>query len=360
MKKRKEQDKRDELVEKIERYQQDSFSPEDYLEVSEAFNKPSFQFRLQQSLYRIWCRIVDEDTNDQPDLESTLDKLHHRIGLYEESRSRTGVARKIFIAFSRIAAILIIPLGITTFLYIYEKSVRESQIEGFIEINVPGGSRIKTQLPDGSAVWLNSGTTLEYPQNYNKRNRMAKVSGEAYFEITPDRMHPFRVETGTFDVKVLGTSFNVRSYPEEGEASTTLEEGRLSVEQIENGKMVKRYCFVEPGQRVVYSKADDRVVKAVTDTEKYTSWKEGKLVFRNDPLHIVIRKLEKWYNAEIEVSDATLELPQHPFTLTIENETLPQVLEFLAVASPIKWESLPPEYTENGRIKITKYIISKR
>ena len=162
------------------------------------------------------------------------------------------------------------------------------------------------------------------------------------------------------DIKVLGTSFNVMAYPGENEISATLEEGRISVEQSANGKLVKRFCFLEPGQRMIYTRSDERARKFKADTEKYTSWKDGRLVFRNDPLYTVIERLEKWYNVEIEVSDPTDELSQHPFTLTIENETLPQVLEYLTVASPVRWKVIPPKYTADGKISLSKYIISKR
>lgn len=361
MKKNKEEEKYDEFLEKLEKFRDDSYTSQDYKEIVNFFKKPRFQFTLQQGLYRIWRRIFNQNIpeDEQVCLRPSLDRIHHRIGLYEEAQRKHSMAQGLVRIFSKIAAILFIPLIITSGFLIYDK-YKDSRIEGFVEINVPNGSRIKTQLPDGSTVWLNSGTTLRYPQNYNKRNRMAEISGEAYFDITPDRMHPFIVRTNMLDIKVLGTSFNIMAYPDQDIISATIEKGRVSIEQSQNGEMVKRFCFLEPGQRMIYSKTDARARKFKTDTEKYTSWKDGKLIFRNDPLHCVIKRLERWYHVDIEVLDPTHELPQHPFTLTIENETLPHVLEYLSVASPIKWEVIPPEYKDNGEISVSKYIILKR
>ena len=147
------------------------------------------------------------------------------------------------------------------------------------------------------------------------------------------------------------------AYPDEDLVSTTLEQGKLSVERAHDGRKVLWLCYLAPGEHAVYKKEKGTISKSLTRTDKYTSWKDGKLIFRNDPLEQVIERLERWYNTEIEIAGDN-KLPETPYTLTIEDESITQVLEYLAVASAITWEVVPSKKLDNGTFTKTRYIIS--
>lgn len=109
----------------------------------------------------------------------------------------------------------------------------------------------------------------------------------------------------------------------------------------------------------MFQKEKGTIRKTIVNTDQFTSWKDGKLIFRNNSLDFIIKRLERWYNTDIEIADDK-NLPKTPYTLTIENETITQVLEYLSVASPISWEIIPAHKQENGKISSTRYIISNK
>lgn len=344
----------------VEKFAAGKCTEEEARQVLGWFQEPEQHLNLYQGIKTIWKKENESSKEllEKTNLEGTLDRLHHRINIYsEEEEERSGRRRHFIRILSRIAAVLIIPLMVGTSLYVNEKITAYRSNEILTEIRVTHGSKLNTRLPDGTQVWLNSGSTLKYPHSFSKRNRQVVLSGEAYFEVAHDPSHPFVVNTGAIDIRVLGTKFNVMSYPDEDNISATLEQGKISIEKVTEGKKGSWLCFVTPGEHMVYRKEGGTISKSMTRTDKYTSWKEGKLIFRNDPLSEVIKRLERWYNTEIEIA-GDQKLPETPYTLTIEDESITQVLEYLSVASAIEWEVIPSKKLENGEISKTRYIIS--
>lgn len=351
---------KEEQVSLLEKFAAGKCSKEEALEVVGWFKEPEEHLNLYQESKGVWKQEnkADEDMQLKEDLDGTLDRLHHRINIFteEEEVSRDRGKRLIRVLY-RAAAILILPLMVTTSLYVNERINATKSDVKYTEINVTHGSRLNTQLPDGTTVWLNSGSTMKYPQSFSKRNRQVIISGEAYFDVAHDASHPFIVNAGAVDLKVLGTRFNVMAYPEENLVSATLEQGKISIERVNGDRKGSWLCYLEPGEHAVYQTENGTISKTRTRTDKYTSWKEGKLIFRNDPLEQVIKRLERWYNTEIEIAGDN-KLPQTPYTLTIEDESITQVLEYLAVASAITWKVVPSKKMDNGEFTKTRYIIS--
>jgi transmembrane sensor len=346
----------------IEKFADGNSTNDEAQEVIDWFKEPGYHLKLYQPANRLWDKenAINEDLGKTADLDSTLDRLHHRINIYrEQEESGLRKRNRFYKVLSRAAAILFIPLLVTSLLYIYKNLNQAKGEQLFTEINATFGSKLRTQLPDGSVVWLNSGSTLKYPQTFSKKNRQATLSGEAYFEITSDRLHPFVINTDVLDLRVLGTKFNVNAYPEENQVSVTLEQGKIAIEKPGISKKTSQVCFLEPGEHGVFQKGSGAMSKVLTKTDKYTSWKDGKLIFRNDPLALVIKRLERWYNTDIDIAGDE-QLPETPYTLTIEDETITQVLEYLSLASPISWEVIPAHKLGNGNISRTRYIISNK
>lgn len=203
------------------------------------------------------------------------------------------------------------------------------------------GSRTKLVLPDSSTVWLNAGSTLDYPQQFNGKTRDVRLQGEAYFEITKNADQPFFVHTRSFNIKVLGTGFNVRAYPDEDSAVTALVHG--SVEVIPTGK---KSIFLKPNEKITLPvniiaeenkkrkhaiAAGGEVMQAprpmtvIQDSiQVETAWVYNKLAFRKMPLENVAMLLEKWFGADIRFKNG--EKKALRFTGVYNDERLEEIL----------------------------------
>jgi hypothetical protein len=159
----------------------------------------------------------------------------------------------------------------------------------------PRGGQYEVVLPDGTRVWLNSATSLTYPVMFPGKERRVELTGEAYFEVAKNAASPFFVKTSSQTVEVLGTHFNINSYPDEKSVKTTLLEGSVKVTGSENGRVVK----LSPLQQAVNVSGNLKVIDDA-DIEEALAWKNGKFLFRNTDLQTVMRQLSRWYNVDVE------------------------------------------------------------
>ncbi|MCD8262269.1 MAG: FecR domain-containing protein [Bacteroides sp.] len=187
-------------------------------------------------------------------------------------------------------ALIVFTLGcFTTYLYVDTTATPAWQ-----EITVPPGQRISLALTDGSAVWLNSQTTLRYNPSFSGKIRHMILDGEAYFEVKKDKKKPFVVETPQGKIEVLGTSFNVEAYSSSNSFITSLIEGSLQITSGEESMLLK------PGQMVVIEGEAEPVLKKITDFEEY-SWREGLICFTDASFEEIMKKFEKHYGYEIHI-----------------------------------------------------------
>lgn len=205
--------------------------------------------------------------------------------------------------------------------------------EPFNEFYSPDGQISEFKLSDGTKVWLNSGTRIQVPVNFNSRNRIITMDGEAFFQVTKDRQHPFYINANELSVKVLGTSFNVSAYQSERYSEVTLIEGKVGIKEI-NGN---RLGLLSPGQQLVYDNSTRDKLKREIDISPYESWRDGKMIFKGQTLSEIALKLERWFNVKINFKDESI--GQIKFTGTIlKNKPLNQVLEIITLSAPIKFD----------------------
>ncbi len=293
--------------------------------------KPSFQVQI-----------------DKEELDELQKSINRKIR-YGSNDEKPGVLRRLSYYMNKAVAVLFIPLLIGTAL-LCRKTTYLSSPDSMISMETPARSKVKTILPDGTEVWQNNGTILRYPANFSGNNRKVELIGEAYFHVSSDKKHPFYVETAKGIIKVTGTRFNVCAFPEDESSSIVLEEGKIAFQSNGSGPLIN----LEPETKITINNKTGQIVKQYTDIDKYTSWIEGKLIFRDDPLTLVIGKLRRWYDADITISDPSGKLSQLPLTMTVQNELLPQVLENIAQAIHAKLEMKkdPSSNTQN------QYILS--
>ncbi len=213
---------------------------------------------------------------------------------------------------------------------ISQQVVAEEQV--FNTLVVPYGKRTQITLSDGSKVWLNSGSKLVYPANIKKK-REVYVEGEAVFEVTHSEHHPFLVITKDFEIKVLGTVFNVSAYPDEKVSSTVLEKGKIEITSAESNFFTKEKLTVLPGTMAVFNSVEKTFHQLQVDATSYMSWRDGYFIFKDEPLSNIIRKLERYYNVEIILQSENLKKEEFSGNLNLKN-TPEEVLNVIAQTTP--------------------------
>ncbi|WMI66025.1 FecR domain-containing protein [Aestuariibaculum sp. YM273] len=182
-----------------------------------------------------------------------------------------------------------------------------SKHDGNVKTNtlkVPRGGEYQIVLSDGTKVWLNSDTELTYTVPFVGSERRVALEGEAYFDVTPNKELPFIVTSGTQEVQVLGTEFNVSAYTEDNHIITTLVEGKVKVEE----KYSHSNEFLSPNQQANFDINTKSIVKKDVDVYPYVAWKEGRFVFHNVTLEELFSKISKWYNVDYQIEGEKLKV----------------------------------------------------
>ena len=173
----------------------------------------------------------------------------------------------------------------------------ESESVVYNKLEIPRGGEFCLTLSDGTRVWLNSETSIQYPVAFGAKERRVFVNGEAYFEVAKDAKKPFTVQFMSSSVTVLGTSFNIRAYPEEKRSQTTLAEGSVRIYSPGSSMLLK------PGEQAEVSALSGEMVKQEVEVKNFTSWKDGRFVFEQQPLEDIMRTLERWYDIRVIFKD---------------------------------------------------------
>lgn len=238
-------------------------------------------------------------------------------------------------AWLNIAAILVLSLVFSGLYQMFTRTAPDIAYPQTVyhEIQATYGTQSRLRLPDGTTVHLNSGSTLKYPVTFDHSDeRRIELSGEGFFEVE-NQDKPFIVDAGKLQIEVTGTRFNVDAYPENSNITVALVEGEVNlVSSTTSGS--KRLATLKPGE--VSKLAADKsnlYISEVADLIKYYAWTEGKIVFMDDPIQVVVEKLSNWYNVDIEIADRTLD--RYRFTGTFIDEPVEQILTILSRTSPM-------------------------
>ena len=196
------------------------------------------------------------------------------------------------------------------------------------EIKIPYGKTFHIALSDGTTVYMNAGSSLKFPVQFIKgHNREVTLEGEAFFEVTKDKKHPFVVKTRGVDVRVLGTKFNVSSYKEDAEINTVLVEGSVS---LSNGANPKQKTLLVPGEKGSWSAGKQAIAVEKVDTRIYTEWMTGEIVFRKATFKEMVTKLERSYNVTIESNNQALLDKKFNASFNKNIESIDEVLDAMS------------------------------
>jgi ferric-dicitrate binding protein FerR (iron transport regulator) len=211
--------------------------------------------------------------------------------------------------------------------YIKEKLVYNT-------LKVPYGKQFEIQLSDGTKVHLNAGTSLKYPVKFvDGKTRQVFLEGEAFFDVTSDKKHPFIVNAEALNVEVFGTEFNVSSYPEDSTTEVVLIEG--SVALYNENETLKEGVTIVPGTKGSHDKNDQSISVEKVNIELYTQWMKGSLIFRNSSFETISKKLERHYN--MKIINTNEQLDKEIFNASFKEEPIDIILSYFKNSYDIKY-----------------------
>ena len=306
----------------------------DWLKASDGNNR---YFREQQE---IWHRLHPAYTIDEIDVDKAEEKISYRTGI--RHRGIYGFLKRFVNVWSRVAAVMLLPLIAGIVYLLINHNGNDSEM---MTLSTAYGCNSHFTLPDGSEVWLNSNSTLKYiPDASSCRN--VYLAGEAYFSVHSDSGNPFIVKTSGLQVTSTGTQFNVNAY--DSTQSVTLVEGKVSVSASDE------QWTMNPGEHLALADSGV-VVTSDVDIEKYCSWRDGMLIFNDEPLSFICSRLEQLLNVDIELDPS---LAGKKFHIILNGEDIHEFIYLLELSGEVECEMLEkmPESDGQQKIEIRKKI----
>ncbi len=329
----------------LKRYLEGEQKEGDEEKISIWFSDLQAEVLLRKEYKRFWDEGFEEPDDDGYKGSIILDSIYHKIKL-DESREilRNKLTRRTFNILCRVAAVLFVPLTVLVLIY-SNKFIPGTQEIAYSELFSPLGTRTQFYLPDGSSGWLNGGSFLEFPLSFTGKSRDVVLRGEAYFDVISNPKKPFIVTGNNIKVIAHGTSFDVMAYPNEQRVSVTLIQGSVDVSSNTGGES-RITKITKPGIMCNYDLKTSLCKTSEVDINKITAWKDGRLIFRDEPFDEVVRKLNRWYNVNIVIKDKILE--SYSYRATFEDERLDEVLKLLKLSAPIKYMDIGRSVREDG------------
>jgi len=390
-------------------YFEDRASDEEVNGIQQWLQDPESSFKIENLLHHIWNGLDSETKETAINLDSLLDKIHHSINLKVKNNAKTRLLasspkqgrlfKMILRNMGRVAAIFLVLVMCCIGWDIYSQKIwvnSQSEIV-YNEIKCPMGAQSAFVLPDGTKGNLNNGSLLKYPTRFTGKTREVELYGEAYFEVTENKQIPFIISTVGLDIKVLGTKLNVYSYPGENYQEITLKSGSIELIKRENSEEViigemkpgqhARYWFgadeiglhsqekskgliiidhkeqkgemipvIKPGQEALYRIEGGDLYMKFDKTEIYTGWIDGKLILRNDPMPVLLKRMERWYSVKFNIMDKRIN--DYTYWATFEEENLDQVLRLLTYTGPVIFNKCPREKEADGTFNVQEIEVT--
>jgi len=325
-------DKKSGAIEILRLYLRNRYSPETEETVQEWLAKNPETEGLEQASEEYWDSI---STGKDTTTFDALKRVNTKIGIHPEEKKT--VRLKVFL---RVAAVFILLIGISG-IWFYTQHQNSPVM---VEVSASYGETKQVTLPDQTEVWLNAGSSLKYPSEFNQKIRPVILMGEAFFSVTKDKSKPFVVETAYLTVKVLGTKFNLKAYPDERQSVATLQEGKIEV-QPEN----QQNQLLEPNEQLIYNNLTSAIKVEEISPGNIPDWKSGALSFSDATLGEILQTLGRRFNISFDVDKSIDQTTEH-YTIKFERDENPeQILQVLEdVAGDFSYSM------KNGRIVLRK------
>ena len=289
--------------------------------------------------------------------DTDYDRLFKSIQKDISKQQSTNRIINLKMNFLRIAAIIVVTflLGGTLSYFIFNS--KPIQVNSYCEVSASPGSTSEIVLPDQTHVWLNAGSKIKYSTSFNQNDRMIYLEGEGYFKVAKNKRLPFIVDAYGFEVKAIGTEFNVKAYKDDETIETTMVDGKVtlqhSTENILDG------IFLVPNQKATFFKSKETltievlkeldeekkeytyipenrlVIASRIDPKSIVSWKENQLIIEREKLSVLVEKLSRKYNFTFVFKSE--DIKRFRFSGTLQDETLQQVMDVIKISSPIDY-----------------------
>ena len=322
----------------------DRCTPEISNKVERWFFKNGNSQEAKKLLFSLWEELEDTTSSTSPEeIQAAFEQFKARL-LSTAPQDTKSKKPNLFLWIQRIAAILILPLIISTIYFALKKDPIE-----YIEIRTNPGMVAAVNLPDGTKVWLNSRSYLKHPTRFTGNTRDVVLNGEAYFSVHKDKSKRFTVST-PFDIKaeVLGTEFNMEAYAADSSVRTTLVSGSIRLSFLDDNQKHKSF-LMKPNEEFTYNQYTKKVKVDKPYIPTQTSWKDGLVVFRNTPFNEALKVLSKRFNVEFIVKND--KLYNNSFTGPFDGQHLQLILEHFRLASGIQYRFIDPQTGQEGNIK---------
>lgn len=278
----------------------------------------------------LWVSSAVADDTQQYDVDQAFERFRKRTGLDQSGKQ----SYKWYRTWS-VAAVAIVLLGLITVTAYWQGSRQIQSNFSDIVVEAPLGSKTKLTLPDGSTVWLNAGSKMVYSQGFGVSDRKLAFQGEGYFEVEKNDEMPFLVQTHDVNVTVVGTKFNFRNYPEDEEAVVELLEGKVALENQLKEESVR---YLSPNEKMELHKATGKMDITSAKMKEATLWTENILLFDEDLLPDIVRKLERSYHVRIEIENEDLKQARFYGQFNQLEQNIYEVLDMLVETGRLEYQ----------------------
>ena len=310
--------------EQLSAYFFNNCDPDVALLVEEWFYHHGKSAEATELLHGLWLELgANPACEDVSEIEDAFESFKTKLFTLTTSRQKPTFLQRCRQWFTKSAVALFLPLiGVT--MYLYFINGRQNDVL-WIEKSVAYGEIEKLSLPDGSVVWLNSGSTIIYPTEFCSDVRQIFFEGEGYFDVVKDSDIPMNIHVKGNLVQVRGTSFNLKAYQEERYIELSLMDGAVSFSSPDS---MDENHFLAPGEALTYDSVLDKVTYSCFSKDNVTIWKEGGLYFRNKTLEEIVCQLERTYNIKIVIVNEDLRSIRYHMAF-VNNESIDEILQFI-------------------------------
>ncbi|MDR0505528.1 MAG: FecR family protein [Dysgonamonadaceae bacterium] len=279
--------------------------------------------------YAQWEKEWRESNDKNPEINRKWELLQNRIFVRENISNKPIFKPSISLWRKLSVAAAIALLIITTAISVHELTIRSDR--DIFTAETPCGGKSKIHLPDGSTVWINAGSQIKYNGQFNVRDRVISLTGEAYFEVEKQTGKPFIVKLRDYDIEVTGTKFNVSSYEDEKQVITTLMEGVIRL-RYNNEEFV-----MNPGETMLFDVREKTLRLQRSNTAQYCSWTEGRIEYDEITLEELFNRLSRQYNVHIHANPA-VDINKTLSVSFNNNETIDEIFYGISKVASIKYK----------------------
>lgn len=321
--------RKDNIKDLFNRYLENRCEPGEVRILLDYFQDAESEHELRKLIEKAISSPVHSGSARKSEQIRMFDEVHKEIrGIIDRPVHKVNRSHEIWPKIAAAAAILLIA-GVTWF------TINQQQgVVNMHEITTDYGEQREILLADGSTVFLNAGSTFLYPDQFisnNNRREVILENGEAYFDVNPNAEKPFVIQSGITTIRVVGTSFNVKSYQDDETSRVSVSTGEVEVRFGDSQSIA-----LQSNQQAVWEKSSRQIIRSERASGDIGGWKENRMVFMNETLAEVFRSLERHYNVEISVQRPGL--LKEKVTFSFEEQPLEAVLEALSFTKGFEFE----------------------